>query len=115
MQSLLITTIISLALKWHLFKLCMEGSVKHHYFGTRLVRVNSLDQTAFGKQKSKLRSLGRISKQHSHVKRVMLILGEERWFWKLVIMHISECRLFVVYGGLMSEGSYHLDSSDLSR
>jgi hypothetical protein len=45
----------------------------------------------------------------------MLILGEERWFWKSVIMHISECRLFEVYEGLMSEGSYHLDSSDLSR
>jgi hypothetical protein len=93
----------------------MEGSVELRYFGTRLVRVNSFDQTAFGKQKSKLRSLGRISKRHSHVRRVMLTLGEERWFWKSVIMHTLECRLFVVYGGLMSEGSYHLDSSDLSR
>jgi hypothetical protein len=44
----------------------------------------------------------------------MLILGEERWFWKSVIMHTSEC-LFVVYEGFLSEGSYHLDSSDLSR
>jgi hypothetical protein len=58
----------------------------------------------------KVETLGRISKQHSHVRRVMLILGEERWLWKSVIMDISECRLFVVYGGLMSEGSYHLDS-----
>jgi hypothetical protein len=88
----------------------MEGSVEHRYFGTRLVRVDSLGQIAYGKKKSKLRSLERISKRHSHVRRVMLILGEERWFWKSVIMHISECRLFVAYGGLMSEGSYHLGS-----
>jgi hypothetical protein len=92
------------------FEALYGGSVEHRYFGTRPVRVNSLDQIAYGKQKSKLRSLERISKRHSHVRRVMLILGEERWFWKSVIMHISECRLFVVYGGLMSEGSYHLDS-----
>jgi hypothetical protein len=58
----------------------------------------------------KLRSLQRILKRHSHVRRVMLILEDERWFWKSVIMHTSECHLFVVYGGLMSEGSYHHDS-----
>jgi hypothetical protein len=110
MQSLLITTVISPASRWHLLRLCIQGSVEHRYFGTRLMRVNYLDQTAYGKQKSKLRSLERISKRHSHVRRVMLILGVERWFWKSVIMHISECHPFVVYGGLMSEGSYHLDS-----
>jgi hypothetical protein len=84
-------------------RLCMEENVEHHYFGTRLVRVISLDQIAYGKRKSKLRSLERISKRHSHVRRVMLTLGEERWFWKSVIMHISECHPFVVYGGLMLE------------
>jgi hypothetical protein len=56
-----------------------------------------------------LRSLERISKRHSHVRRVMLILGEERWFWKSMIMHTSECRLFVDYRGLMLEESYHPD------
>jgi hypothetical protein len=69
-----------------------------------------LDRTAYGKQKSMLKSLERISRRHSHDRRVMLILGEERWFWKSVIMHTLECHLFVAYGGLMSEGSYHLDS-----
>jgi hypothetical protein len=49
-------------------------------------------------------------KATQYVRRVMLILREERWFWKSVIMHISECHLFVDYGGLMSEESYHLDS-----
>jgi hypothetical protein len=93
----------------------MEESVEHHYFGTRLERDNSLDRTAYGKQKSKLNSLERISRRHSHDRRVMLTLGEEKWFWKSVIMHILECHLFVVYGGLMSKESCHLDSYVLSR
>jgi hypothetical protein len=32
-----------------------------------------------------------------------------------VIMHTSECHLFGNYEGLMSEESYHLDLSDLSK
>jgi hypothetical protein len=36
MQSLLITTVISPALRWHLLRLCMEESAEHRCFGTRL-------------------------------------------------------------------------------
>jgi hypothetical protein len=86
----------------------MEEIAEHRCFGTRLDRVSSLDQTAKEKQKDKLRSSGRISKLLSHVRRVMLILEEEKWSWKLVIMHTSECQLAVVCEGSMLEGSCHL-------
>jgi DNA polymerase II large subunit len=88
----------------------MGESAEHRCFGTRLERVSSLDRIALEKQKDRLRSLERISKLHSHDRRVMLILEEEKWFWKLVAMHTSECHLSVVCGGSMSEGSYHLGS-----
>jgi hypothetical protein len=45
----------------------------------------------------------------------MLILREERWYLKFETMHISECHLFEVFEGLISEGSYHPALSDLFK
>jgi hypothetical protein len=36
----------------------------------------------------------------------MLILEEEKWFWKSVTMHTSECHLFVACEDSMSEGRF---------
>jgi hypothetical protein len=45
----------------------------------------------------------------------MLILREESWYLKLETMHISECHLFEVFEGLVSEESYRPALSDLFK
>jgi hypothetical protein len=44
MQSLLIIIAICPVSRWHLLRLCMEGSAEHRCLGTRLEKVGSLDR-----------------------------------------------------------------------
>ena len=91
------TTVIRRVSRWHLSRRCMDVNVERLYSRIRLEKLKCLDLMSLETRKNKWEWLETIWEWLSPDRRVTLILAEESWLSKLVIMCTWRCHQWEVW------------------